>query len=428
MTRGSRLQPLARAVLRTQSDDRLVALAREGREAAFEEIVRRYRPGLVAFAAAYATASRADDVVQESLISSWDALRRTTEEIRLKPWLYTIVRNRALNARRDARPQAPLSHDLEGARRPDEVVLSGEELSRVVAAVNALPDSQREALVRSAVEGHTHEQIAAALGASPGAVRQLIYRGRLAVRDAVGLVIPVPLVRALADAGAGEAATAAAMGGAAAAGAGGASGLTKATVVAVVGTIAIGSGAALKRSADDGEGERSGPAAAVASGGAEAPREPGATQIPADPAPAADDGGAGGDGRAGSGHGADADDQRDRDHSPSGRDRDDRDGDGDGGRSSGPGSDPQDDDDDPPSHGGQGSEDDDYEVADDDDTSGGPGPSAGSGPPPPSGPGGSGSGHSGEVEDADDPAETGSGSSGSGSGDDLDEAPDAEDD
>ena len=68
------MQPLARAVLRTQSDSRLVALAREGREAAFEEIVRRYRPALVAFAAAYGPPDP-EDVVQESLLRSWDALR-----------------------------------------------------------------------------------------------------------------------------------------------------------------------------------------------------------------------------------------------------------------------------------------------------------------------------------------------------------------
>src|SRR5918997_6147962 len=109
MRKERRLGPLAQAVLRTQSDDRLVALAREGREAAFEEIVRRYRPGLVAFAAAYAPSDRVEDVVQESLLRAWGALGEATEEIHLKPWLYTIVRNRALNARRDAKTHEPLT-------------------------------------------------------------------------------------------------------------------------------------------------------------------------------------------------------------------------------------------------------------------------------------------------------------------------------
>src|ERR671918_1421384 len=123
MRHGSRLRPLARVVLRAQSDARLVALVREGRESAFEEIVRRYRAGLVAFAAAYAPPDRAEDVVQESFLRAWDALRASTGEIRLRPWLYTIVRNGALNARRDARHHEQLPDDLDGVPQPPEVVL-----------------------------------------------------------------------------------------------------------------------------------------------------------------------------------------------------------------------------------------------------------------------------------------------------------------
>jgi RNA polymerase sigma factor (sigma-70 family) len=248
MPRKSRLQPLARAVLRTQTDDRLVTLARDGKEAAFEEIVRRYRVGLVAFAAAYGPPDP-EDVVQESLVRSWEALRDSTGEMHLKAWLYTIVRNRALNARRDARPHEPLAEDIDGVRQPAEIVLTNEELRRTVAAVGALPDQQREALVRSALEGHTHDQIAAAIGSTPGAVRQLIYRARMTVRHGVGLVIPLPLVAALAEAGGGGAGAVA--GGAAAAGtAGGASLATKAAVVAAIGVVAAGSGAVIQRSHD----------------------------------------------------------------------------------------------------------------------------------------------------------------------------------
>ena len=68
--------PFARALLRSQSDERLVRLARDGQEGAFDEIVRRYRAPLVAFAAAYAPAERAEDVVQESLTNAWVSLAR----------------------------------------------------------------------------------------------------------------------------------------------------------------------------------------------------------------------------------------------------------------------------------------------------------------------------------------------------------------
>ncbi len=156
MTRITTFQPLARAVLRTQPDDRLVALSREGREAAFEEIVRRYRPGLVAFAAGFAPRDRAEDVVQESFIGSWDALRNSEGKVQLKPWLYTIVRNRALNARRDAKAHEPLPESLDGVRQPSEIALTNEELARVVAAVGALPlHSARRLFAARSMDGHT---------------------------------------------------------------------------------------------------------------------------------------------------------------------------------------------------------------------------------------------------------------------------------
>jgi RNA polymerase sigma factor (sigma-70 family) len=405
MTRGSRLQPLARAVLRTQPDERLVALSREGREAAFEEIVRRYRTALVAFAAAYAPRERAEDVVQESFVSSWDALRSSTEEIRLKPWLYTIVRNRALNARRDARPHDLLSDEIAGSRQPDDIVLTNEELGRVVAAVGALPEAQREALVRSAVQGHTHEQIAAAIGASPGAVRQLIYRGRLAVREGVGLIIPLPLVRSLADLGGGDAAAAAVAGGAAAAG--GASVLSKATVATVIGAIAIGSGVAIKRSTEE-QSHAAPPPRSATSNDARSPSGSGGDDDGRAVAAVAGDDSSGADRNARGGAGEDRprdDPGRDAggdDRTSPGRGADDDELDGSSGHGAG-----SDDDDPPSSDDGHGSGDDDDDPPTGDDDTG-----------EHSGSGGSESSGSGESE---------SKGSGSGSDDQPDEVEEAED-
>jgi RNA polymerase sigma-70 factor (ECF subfamily) len=247
-----RFQPLARALLRTQSDERLVALTREGRDSAFDEIARRYRPALVAFAAAYAPREAAEDVVQESLAAAWRAMRDSSTEIQLKPWLYTIVRNRSLNASRDARPHEQLDERADSVGRPDEVVLTREELGRVVAAIGALPAMQRQALVRSALEGRTHEQIAAELGSTVGGVAQLIFRARTTVRSGVGLIIPLPVVRALLEP-AGQAATGAAGAGATAAAAGGGGSLiAKGAAVALIGAAAAGSGIALHDSKPSG--------------------------------------------------------------------------------------------------------------------------------------------------------------------------------
>src|SRR4051812_21495153 len=94
---------LGRIALRCQPDSRLVALTREGSDAAFEEVVGRYRRRLVSFAAGIVPPHRAEDVVQESFVRAFASMRDqgADAEINLRPWLYTIVRNRALNDLRD---------------------------------------------------------------------------------------------------------------------------------------------------------------------------------------------------------------------------------------------------------------------------------------------------------------------------------------
>jgi RNA polymerase sigma factor (sigma-70 family) len=88
------------SLLRTQSDDRLVALAGAGHERAFEAIVERYRRLLLRAARRVLPESRAEDALQQALIAAWSALQRGDEVRDLRAWLYRIVHNTALNALR----------------------------------------------------------------------------------------------------------------------------------------------------------------------------------------------------------------------------------------------------------------------------------------------------------------------------------------
>ena len=394
------LDPLARAVLRTQSDARLVALAREGREAAFEEIVRRYRPALVAFAAAYAPPAVAEDVVQESLVSSWRAMRESSVEIRLRPWLYTIVRNRALNARRDARDHAELDETFDDVVQPPDIVLTREELARAVASVRALPHAQREALVRSALDGHAHDQIAAELGTSVGAVRQLIYRARTSLRHAAGLALPLPLLRALLEVDVAQAGVAAAGGGgAAAAGAfaatGGGSAAAKGVAVVAAAVAVAGSGVAIERAVDRGGPE------SVASG-REDVRESSRDESSSDGISDASGTHAAPTNDGGTGSDDSGTDDRDQGDDRSGSDSDGRGSDDSGDGDEGDGGD-ADDSSGPSSSSGSGSD------ADVDDSSGGSGSSVSSGS------GGSGSRSTGSGTSGSSSSGSGSDSSGSAS-------------
>lgn len=78
---------LAGPAIRVESDQRLVQLAREGYERAFEELVRRYRLDVVRFAARIVGPDRAEDVVQESLARAHASITSGGSEIQFRPWL-----------------------------------------------------------------------------------------------------------------------------------------------------------------------------------------------------------------------------------------------------------------------------------------------------------------------------------------------------
>ena len=227
--------------LRAQPDRRLVALAREGHEPALEEVVRRYRSALVRYAATIVPPDRADDVVQNSFARALPALREGDSELHLRPWLYTIVRNAALNNIRDAGPATDhLDESFDGVEQPPQVLERREELAAVVAGVRALPESQRDALVKREIEGRSHAEIGAAMGVSVAAARQLIHRGRVTLREGLGALIPMPVLRQLLEGLDAPAAAGTGVGGALA---------TKAVVGVLAVGGAVGGGVALHRHA-----------------------------------------------------------------------------------------------------------------------------------------------------------------------------------
>ncbi|MEK6229875.1 MAG: RNA polymerase sigma factor [Actinomycetota bacterium] len=182
-------------LLRAQSDERLVDLVRAGNDAAFEAIVARYRKPLLRYCTRFLGEPRAEDVVQQALVSAYASLRSSDGDMSLRPWLYRIVHNTALNALRDrALRHEELSESLDGVDRPDQLAESGERFRDVMGAVAALPARQRDAIVLREMEGRSYEAIAAELGVSGGAVRQLLNRARNTLRTGMAAVTPFGLL------------------------------------------------------------------------------------------------------------------------------------------------------------------------------------------------------------------------------------------
>src|SRR3954452_8849744 len=91
---------LSTAILRTQSDERLAELAREGHERAFEALVERYRRPLLRHVRRVLPESRAEDALQQTFLNAWRALEKGADVREPKAWLYRVAQNAALNTLR----------------------------------------------------------------------------------------------------------------------------------------------------------------------------------------------------------------------------------------------------------------------------------------------------------------------------------------
>src|SRR4051812_3501361 len=187
----------SRMVLQLQSDARLVSLAREDAPGAFEAIVDRYRGPLVRHCTRLVGRDHAEDVVQQAFMKTYVFLRDDDRELLLRPWLYRVSRNLALNTldRSDFGHDA-LEEEPEGRGDPVVVLEQREDLRRLVAGVRGLPERQREVLVARELEDREVDAIARDMAVSAPVVHQLLHRARATLRDAAGALVPLPALRA----------------------------------------------------------------------------------------------------------------------------------------------------------------------------------------------------------------------------------------
>jgi RNA polymerase sigma factor (sigma-70 family) len=185
-------------LLAAQSDQRLAVLSAEGHERAFEALVQRYRRPLLRYCRRMQLAdARAEDVLQQAFLQAWMAFARGTEVRDVRPWLYRIVHNAAVNVMRGA---AESHGELTEAMQAKAALTGESNLQRTMAVrealtdVAALPQMQQQAIFLTAVDGQTHDEVATVLGISEGALRGLLYRARASLRGAAAALTPPPLL------------------------------------------------------------------------------------------------------------------------------------------------------------------------------------------------------------------------------------------
>jgi len=158
-----------------QSDAALVAAYRAGDERAAAELVRRHLGAIGRFLyASGAGRSDVEDLVQETLFRAFRRVDSWRGEASFRSWLFTIAGNLLRDEYRKRKGRQVISiddRDLPDRADPASDFLAGEAERRVRDGLSTLPRLQREVFLLRAQEGKDYEDIAAALGTTPGAAR-----------------------------------------------------------------------------------------------------------------------------------------------------------------------------------------------------------------------------------------------------------------
>jgi RNA polymerase sigma factor (sigma-70 family) len=176
---------------RPLDESELIQRAQRGDTHAYEELVHAYQG--IAFRTAYVIArdaSDAEDAAQDGFVKAWRALGRFRRGAPFRPWLLSIVANEARNRRRSAGRRANLTLRVvteepsgDAAPSPEARLLSAEQRSTLIAAVNELSDEQREVVSLRYFLGLSEHEIAETLGIPQGTVKSRTARALERLRE-----------------------------------------------------------------------------------------------------------------------------------------------------------------------------------------------------------------------------------------------------
>lgn len=154
------------------SDETLGGRLALGEAAAFDELYRRYSHRLAAYGAhLLGDQTAGDDVAQATLLKAYTALRAGRVPETVRPWLYRVAHNTAIDlfARRREYPVADV---------PEGQSHEGTRAGALVTALAGLPESQRRVYVLREVHGLRVDETAAELGLKPPQVEQALFAAR----------------------------------------------------------------------------------------------------------------------------------------------------------------------------------------------------------------------------------------------------------
>ena len=183
------------------TDQDVIKHAREGRESAFRELIRRYeRPVFSVIYRMVRDRELAEDLAQETFIKVLNALGRYDPSYKFSSWIFKIAHNNTVDhirkktpemlslegsphARTQEQAEATSFTAVDTAEDPEQYTHSQEVGAEIEAAIATLRPQYREAILLWHIEGRPYDEIAEIMDLPLGTVKTYIHRGRNELRQ-----------------------------------------------------------------------------------------------------------------------------------------------------------------------------------------------------------------------------------------------------
>lgn len=170
----------------------LVARAKAGDRAAFDELVRKYRPRVYSLALHLTgQASDADDITQDAFLKAYHKLPEFEGRSEFFTWIYRITLHRALNAKRDRkrRPTVPLDDPrlvaavaVDSHGDPERAVQLRDRYRALLEAFDQLSSLLQTTVVLTTLQGLSYKEAAVVLETTEGTIAWRIHEARRKMR------------------------------------------------------------------------------------------------------------------------------------------------------------------------------------------------------------------------------------------------------
>ncbi|CAN5737244.1 sigma-70 family RNA polymerase sigma factor [soil metagenome] len=185
--------------IETLSDHALIEAAKNSDEAAFAEIVRRYRSPITNYLYRFLNDyEEAVDLAQETFVRVYFALERYHTDYAFSTYIYRIATNLAISEIRKRKRCKLISltgffqydneeeqdfHPTDEKPLPDVNLVENEQSKTIARAIAALPEKYRAPIVLREIEEKTYEEIAQILELGLGTTKSRISRARSLLKE-----------------------------------------------------------------------------------------------------------------------------------------------------------------------------------------------------------------------------------------------------